>query len=108
MSNQRHGQSPQGKPSHQSGIRTPGLQELTQRIDVVEKLIKDYLDEKNQRNSKVREWLDKSVKVQLVSSLEVSGVFSGWIDTRFTCHKRDSTDYHYYSQRCNSDNPSIA
>lgn len=84
MSNQRHGQSPPGNPSHQSGIRPPDLRELTRRIEVAEKLIKDSLDEKNQWNSKVREWLEKPVTIQLVSSSEVSGVLK-WVDRYTIC-----------------------
>lgn len=84
MSNQRHGQSPQSKPSNQSGIRSPDLRELTQRIEIAEKLIKDSLDEKNQWNSKVREWLEKSIMVRLVDSSEVVGILK-WIDRYTIC-----------------------
>lgn len=83
MSNQRHG-SPHGKPAHQSGIRPPDLQELTQRLENLEKLVRDNLDEKNQWNSKVREWIEKAVMVQLVDSLEVFGILK-WVDRYTLC-----------------------
>lgn len=83
MPNQRQ-ESPHSKPAHQSGIRPPDLQEFTQRLDILEKLVKDNLDEKNQWNSKVREWIEKTVMVQLVSSLEVFGVLK-WVDRYTIC-----------------------
>lgn len=84
MSNQRHGSSPPGKPNTQSGIRAPDLQELTQRIEALEKLVRDNLDEKNQWNSKVREWLEKRVVVRLVSSSDIFGILK-WVDRYTLC-----------------------
>lgn len=90
MSNQRHG-SPHSKPVTLSGIRPPDLHELTQRLEVLEKLIKDNLDEKNQWNSKVREWLEKTVVIRLVSSMEVSGVLK-WVDRYTLCLQEKKQD----------------
>jgi sulfur relay (sulfurtransferase) DsrC/TusE family protein len=81
MSNQH---SPQSKPSSQSGIRPPNLQEFTQRFEVLEKLVKDNLDEKNQWSSKVREWIEKPIMIQLVDSQEIFGILK-WVDRYTVC-----------------------
>jgi sRNA-binding regulator protein Hfq len=81
MSNQR---SPQSKPNQQPGIRPPDLLELTQRLEAIEKLVRDNLDEKNQWSSKVREWIDKPIAIQLVDSTVVYGILK-WVDRYTVC-----------------------
>jgi sRNA-binding regulator protein Hfq len=81
MSNQRY---PQSKPNQQPGIRPPDLLELTQRLEAIEKLVRDNLDEKNQWSSKVREWIDKSIAIQLVDSTVVCGILK-WVDRYTVC-----------------------
>lgn len=91
MPNQRQG-SPYSKPANLSGIRPPDLQELTQRFENLEKIVKETLDEKNQWNSKVREWIEKVIVIQLVGSLEVIGVLK-WVDRYTLClRERGSQD----------------
>ena len=88
MANNHYGSPPQGKHPPQSGIRPADLLEVTQRLEVVEKLIKNNLDERNQWNSKVREWLEKSIVIQLMDSSKVVGVLK-WVDRYTLCLQED-------------------
>lgn len=92
MSNYRQRQqSPSSKPSPQPGIRPSDHREFNQRIEVIEKLIKDAFDEKNQWNPKVREWTDKLIEIQLINSAKVIGILK-WVDRYTICLQEPSMD----------------
>ncbi len=84
MSNHRHGQPPPSKPNPQAGIRPPDLREFIERVDALERIVRENFDEKNQWNSKVREWIGKAVLVRLTTSTEVRGVLQ-WMDRYTIC-----------------------
>lgn len=77
MSNHRHGQPPPSKPNTQAGIRPPDLEKFIERIDALEKVVRENFDEKNQWNSKVRGWIGRRVLVRLMTSFEILGVLQG-------------------------------
>jgi sRNA-binding regulator protein Hfq len=75
---------PQSKSPSSSGISSTDVQRLNQRIEALEKLVRDSLDEKNHWNSQVREWIGKPVKIQLVSGESVVGLLR-WVDRYTLC-----------------------
>jgi sRNA-binding regulator protein Hfq len=90
MSNQRHGQPPPSKPNPQAGIRSaPDLREFIERFDALEKIVRENFDEKNQWNSKVREWIGKAVVVRLTTSAAVQGVLQ-WMDRYTICVQEET------------------
>lgn len=92
MPNQRHAQPPPSKPITQAGIRPPDLEEFTQRFNKLDQLVRDAFDERNQWNSKVREWLGKQIKIRLMDSCEIIGVLQ-WVDRYTICVQEvDVTD----------------
>lgn len=85
MSHERHrGGPPPSKPQHSPAISAAELQSLRQRIDGLEKQLKDQFDEKNQWNSEVRQWIGKSVTIHLVSDTQLVG-FLRWMDRYTLC-----------------------
>lgn len=81
MSNQRPGPLP-SKPSPAPGIRPTDTAQLIHRIEQLEKLIKEHLDEKNLWNQQIREWTGKPVEILLVGGGTVQGTLR-WMD-RYT------------------------
>lgn len=85
MSNERHrDRPPPSKPQGSPAISSTDLHRLSQRLDALEKLVKDNFDEKNQWNSQVREWIGKPVVVQLVSDTQLVGALR-WVDRYTLC-----------------------
>ena len=82
MSNQRY-----GPPSHKTQASTGISQtdQLSQRIDKLESLVREHLDEKNQWNSLVRSWVGKEVQIALLlPDTFVIGVLR-WVDRYTMC-----------------------
>lgn len=84
MGNNRHNPPPSKPPQ-------PDIRELTQRLEALEKLVRDTLDEKNLWNAKVREWIGKRVTVStMVGSLEGSLL---WVDRYTVCIAEKDAKY---------------
>lgn len=91
MSHERHrGGPPPSKPQHSPAISAAEVQTLRQRVDDLERKLKDAFDEKNQWNSEVRQWIDHKVSVLLLTNTHVVGVLR-WMDRYTLCV--DTTDY---------------
>jgi hypothetical protein len=56
------------KTSAPPGISAATLQETLDRLEAVERKLKEYFDEKNQWNSMLREWIGKPILVTLLLS----------------------------------------
>lgn len=80
-------QRPNGsKPSPAPGISANEAQQLRSRIESLERLVREHLDEKNQWNSMVRGWVGTRVAILLVTEDEVVGELL-WVDRYTMCLK---------------------
>jgi hypothetical protein len=78
------------KPSPPPGISATDMQALSNRVAALEAKLREYLDEKNQWNSTVREWIGKEVIISLLIHPEhtESHAICGqllWIDRYTMC-----------------------
>jgi sRNA-binding regulator protein Hfq len=76
--------APPSKPRGSSGISPTDPRDVIRRLEVLEKFVKEYFDEKNQWNSLVREWIGTSVRIRLVDGEWVDGVLR-WVDRYTLC-----------------------
>jgi sRNA-binding regulator protein Hfq len=77
-----------GKKSSSAGISAADSQTLSSKIEELEILIKDSLDEKNQWNNVLRARIGKHISVDLVTGESVEGCLL-WID-RYTIGIKDT------------------
>lgn len=71
-----------GKSTSSSGISATEARQLKERIDALEKMVRDSLDEKNQWNSVIREWMGQDIYILLVHRGDEHGLLR-WVD-RYT------------------------
>lgn len=91
MPDHKRPQQPQqggGKPPSAPGISPVEVQQLRSRIEKLEKTVQEYLAEKNQWNSQVREWAGSQVTITLISGAVVTGEL-GWVDRYTICLKEE-------------------
>ena len=91
MGNNRH-TPPSSKPVSQPGIRSSDPRDISQRLEALEKLVRDSLDEKNLWNAKVREWIGKRVQVHTLIPTIIDGVLL-WMDRYTLCIHRKNEPF---------------
>lgn len=73
------------KPPGQAGISGATTNDqLKSRVEVLEKFIKEYFDEKNQWNSMLRDWVGTEVHVRFISGDPFFGTLR-WVDRYTLC-----------------------
>jgi len=60
------------------------VEALQQRVDTLEKLVKDALDERNHWNALIRTWIGKTVVVRLIDGHVTNGTLQ-WVDRYTLC-----------------------
>jgi len=91
MGNPRH-TPPSSKPTSQSGIRSSDPRDISQRLEALEKLVRDSLDEKNLWNAKVRDWIGKRVLIETLIPTHIEGILL-WVDRYTLCIQRQNATY---------------
>lgn len=71
------------------GISAADSQNLSSRVEALEELVRDHLHEKNQWNAELRNWIGKTIYVDLLTSKTVMGVLL-WVD-RYTLGVKDTS-----------------
>ncbi len=80
---------PQSKPPGPPAISVAEAKQLREKVEALERLVREHFDEKNQWNSAVREWIGRGVKITLLiqasdPSHEVRGKLL-WVDRYTMC-----------------------
>jgi len=89
MNEKKKSPSSASKKSSVTGISAADSQSISSRLDAIEEKLREQFDEKNQWNAVLRNWIGKTVHIDLVSGTTLIGCLL-WVD-RYTLGIKDAS-----------------